>query len=138
MTTRSARGTNMLQELFDKACAGVIAQGFRCVRDVERRSDRGYMHTEEVCQYRGVNGARCAAGFLIPDNIKVVEGRAFLDQDLSVQRAAGVKTKKQQQLVRLLQNAHDDPVGERDFVESFKKRAARIAYNFDLDDKVLL
>ena len=46
------------QEAFDKAVAGVRAQGYQISMDEKTN-----------CVYRGPNGLRCAVGHLIPDEL---------------------------------------------------------------------
>ena len=51
-----------LQEIFDTVVSNLIAQGGRSIHK-ER-----YEH-KSPCAYRGANGRKCAAGWLIPDEL---------------------------------------------------------------------
>lgn len=46
------------QEIYDKVCAGLAAQGGPSM------DEKGAQ-----CRYRGTSGRKCAAGFLIPDEL---------------------------------------------------------------------
>jgi hypothetical protein len=95
------------QEIFDKVVKGVLDQG--------RPSKIG-----PTCVYRGVNGAKCAAGFLIPDEKYIKKFELHLADDLQKKYPDSVEyTAEQVHLVRALQLAHDQVVNyDRNGVET--------------------
>lgn len=128
------------QELFDRACAGVIKQGTPSFRD----------NGSGGCAYRGPGGTKCAAGQLIEDadyspsmeGIAVPIGKTFKVP----------WTKDQESLVIDLQQAHDGTarrvndyrnfyernlVLDNEFVAGFRAKAAEIADKYGLDKTVL-
>jgi hypothetical protein len=125
------------QEIFDTAAIGVIRQG------------RPSMGSSGSCAYRGEGGAKCAAGFLLSDEVydpsmdcneitksstdwesTVVHFRSRLPQYLL----------DNQELITDLQGAHDaaDPYTQRIFVLDFIARVTDIADSYGLSkDNVL-
>lgn len=108
------------QELFDKVVLGVAAQG--------RKSHRGGQ-----CKFRSTDeGGRvlkCAAGFLIPDEVYTPEmERTGL---IKIASTGGVEfLPNQAQLVSDLMEAHDS--AHEEFREDFLASAARVAIRFGL------
>lgn len=125
-----------LQEIFDKSCGGIIAQGGPAIQD-------------NRCCYRTVTGRKCAAGQLIPDDkySSAMEGK-LVNYD-AVSDACGI-TAENQVLINCLQKAHDssafdgEGVVERgyvrddsEFLRIFKAKALKIAENFKLGPAIL-
>lgn len=109
------------QELFDKACKGIVDQGGPSI------DTRG-------CVYRSNNGRKCAAGHLIPDEeySPAWEGNgvALLPKKFW--------TNEQEPLVSALQRAHDmAATSAQEFMSDFKQRARRVAELLNLNPAVL-
>jgi tRNA(Met) C34 N-acetyltransferase TmcA len=87
------------QEIFNKAYAGLKAQGFqRAVRDAGPLA---------ICQYRGRNGLKCAIGHLIPDEnyCPTLEGKGA--ELLVVREAANIPLDVPISFLVDLQTCHD-------------------------------
>lgn len=118
-----------LQELFDRAVGGVIEQGGPSL-GAEMKG------CVAECLYRGENGACCAVGWLIPEDLykPTFEG-SRLDELL-----VDLPFKKVQvRLIGRLQYAHDD-VGSTlglDYLDSFKEKCIGIAEEFNLNTNVI-
>lgn len=114
------------QEMFDKAYLGVIQQG--------RKSEKttGYGHT---CAYRGLHGAKCGIGHLIPNDLaKAWDQRT----NTSIFRIKATKAHpipdfitNNKMLAGAIQEAHDRSESQN-FIEEFKYRMAWVAENFKL------
>lgn len=111
------------QEMFDTAVRGVISQG---APSVDRFGG---------CLYRGPNGLRCAAGWLIPDDKYSPEL-----ESKTVDALEGIFPELQLEFLGALQCAHDysslDPSTD-DFVANFKRRAKSVARDFRLNAAAL-
>lgn len=71
------------QEIFDKVFTGLHHQGFQRSGDYERGLDgQAAIGANFDCMYRGPNGMKCAAGFVIPDELytDTIEGVSFCDE----------------------------------------------------------
>lgn len=111
------------QEAFDKAVAGLAAQGF--TRSVHLGG----------CQYRGPNGKKCALGHLIPDEL--------YDPDMEGKLADHDRMRASLQIIGIddtlacsLQDAHDNVYlsgGEyADVPETMRVMLRRVADKFGL------
>lgn len=113
--------TRTPQEVFDFVTSSVIAQGCQSVE------------VDGMCVYRNAYGLKCAAGFLIPDELydPSFEGRIILD--LALWSATGLpKTHDYLDLARRLQSAHDQEAGRAGFVADFTSRANAVAAELGL------
>lgn len=114
------------QEMFDTAVRGVISQGAPSLSEIGE------------CLYRGPNGLRCAAGWLIPDDkySSALEGRSV---DTLVEK--GIFPIRQREFLDALQCAHDKATMSgltgAGFVAKFKLRAEKVAHDFRLNAAVL-
>lgn len=105
-----------LQEVFDKAALGLLKQNERSTAD--RKTNP--IHAQ--CLYRGANGMKCAAGFLITDEMYEKYGAGDLEggsvnNSLEVQKAlmeSGVDMlHTSRDLVGRLQYIHDSELPEK-------------------------
>ena len=104
------------QQTFDYVCHNLLQQGQRSVDD------------DGQCAYRGANGLKCAAGWLIPDDKyhSDFECTAACDLDFKFEH---------RDLVQSLQEAHDE--SDDSFVEQFKHLAGIVAESNGLNPEVL-
>lgn len=130
------------QELFDKVVREILSQG----RPSTGRSGLN-------CQYRGHDGARCAAGVLIRDEYydPKIEGCTVGTAQAMLPAGACEWARDQLDLVRALQKAHDEAAcavfnsvhltteGERSdlFKEQFRHNIALISATLGLDEHAL-
>lgn len=119
-----------LQEMFDFVCKKIIEQGNKSV------------NSKYECLYRGPDGLKCAAGWLIPDDEYDPEIEGYGVHALrSRQLAFVLMSYDQVSLLEDLQKSHDgddlERVRDLDFVGVFKQRAAGVARDWDLDQSVL-
>lgn len=115
------------QEMFDKAYLGVIQQG--------RKSEKKTRYYGATCAYRGLHGAKCGIGHLIPDDL----AKAW-DQ-LTNSSIVCIKATKahpipdfitnNKMLATAIQEAHDH-LGPHEFIKEFKTRMALVAKDFKL------
>ena len=109
------------QKTFDTVVKAIIKQGKRSIID-------------GVCQYRGPNGYKCAAGHLIPDSDYKPEweGSTVTAEEIS---ACLKKEGHNLGLVKQLQMCHDGfGVGDDvKFIEHFLEEAEKVAKNFKLN-----
>lgn len=113
-----------LQEIFDTACAALIKQGRLSV------SETG------VCQYRGLDGAKCAVGHLIPDE----EYNSMMDApggNCWTRRQVALKLDVHDDFLFDLQRCHDQARDPDNFVGHFKSNARRLAKNYNLNPEIL-
>lgn len=105
--------TASMQRAFNKAYLGLQGQDFRKSED-----------DEEKCMYRGPNGLRCAAGWLLPDSKyrAAFEGKSI--DGLPPAIFGGVSYA----LLLALQSAHDDCSDAADM----KRRLVLVAEKYDL------
>lgn len=120
------------QEIFRDVVCAIVMQG-------RKSSQPGRVSGTNVCSYRGANGAKCAAGHLIPDEAYVpsMEGKIVCGDrsDVVVGTLRGEFatclpwTMEQDQLVRDLQKAHDSTLDVEglDFVSQFVGGALQVA-----------
>ena len=130
-----------LQEIFDKAVGGVIAQGGGSYCVVAGKSTR--------CMYRGPEGRKCAVGQVMPDTVYRehmdenggVAARAAVAQRTAEWLAAGIdvdKPKVRELLIALQGSGHDN-AAQQDaqapgcFMQVFKIKALEVGSQFDLD-----
>lgn len=128
-----------MQEVFDKACTAIIAQGMRSSEDFDNEYSG--------CLYRGPNGLKCAIGHLLSDEqiefFGVKEGNSPLDfhPDLLDQLIKSVDTSIftcKSDFLNEIQNLHDTCLNSEgdNFVFEFKAIAkqfaehAKLNYNF--------
>lgn len=100
---------NTLQEIFDIVAKHLLTQGKKSVNH------------SGICYYRGKNGAKCAAGALIPDDQYDPKFEQSTWQELV--RKEWVENKFAHQ-IQILQTIHDDADYEeswKDDLESFAK-----------------
>lgn len=116
------------QEIFDKVVAGLASQGF------ERSVDAESPHR---CMYRGAEGRRCAAGWLIPDE----QYRAGLEK-LPVVSAAvcgvlvGLVGEENILFVQALQDVHDNGRTPLSMQDNLRNVAGR--YSLELPEVLRL
>lgn len=105
------------QEMFDKAVAGLAAQGFR-------RSVLNEGELEECCQYRGPDGMKCALGHVISDEQynRSIEGSRAHDA------IRALKLPLKENAANELQDCHDEAKGPDDM----KRRLRKFADNWNL------
>jgi hypothetical protein len=122
------------QEVFDKVVTHLIAQGVPSQSVVEDAEV-----DVPVCLYRGPEGAKCAVGCLIPDDIyhsdmegKVVYTLGVHDERISV--LLGLGSTSRLKLLERLQGAHDSFFGS---VDSLVNQLRYIANDSNLNTKVL-
>lgn len=107
-----------LQEIYDISTRGVLAQG--CASAAGGR-----------CLYRGPNGTKCAAGFLMTDEQAAHGDGQHLQPTFGCQPCASGLDRERVELISSLQSAHDGAtVYEPGF---FVKRFARTAKDIALD-----
>lgn len=92
------------QEVFDKVYDHFITQG----------NPRSVEEGGKGCLYRGPDGARCAVGLLIPDDLYEPEMdvtgdvRGLLADFPQLGRVLGVKSQDDTDFLQALQSAHDE------------------------------
>lgn len=117
----------MLQEWFDRAARGVLAQG---------KPSMGTFRGRPSCMYRGSDGEKCNFGHLIEDS--------EYDSNMEGSSAQGI-TRHFSQLERFmphikfltyLQNAHDY-ADRTDFIPDYKSRMRDLATKYNLNTSAL-
>ena len=103
------------QEIFDKVWAHIIAQGVPS------------MNGEGRCLYRGPNGTKCAAGIFLPDDARVWEG--FPWDELP----HGELGTPDNDIIQDLQYCHDGASDTDDFLADFKRRARKVAAEYNVE-----
>lgn len=113
---------NNLQEIFNRAVGGVVAQGKPSVNNYG------------LCHYRTEDGLKCAVGQLIPDDEYDPEFdiRATTTNYRVVSHIAD-KLGASPEFLLDLQDAHDASHRDHNFVESFIDAANRVARKYDLE-----
>lgn len=111
------------QELFDFVCLNVIEQGEPSV------DEKG------ACKYRGPNGLKCAAGFLLTD--EQAEGCEGLELGYVIDDYPEFEDLWDVNLVSLLQLAHDQSADSESFTSVFVEKCLIIAERFNLSTKIL-
>ena len=122
-----------LQECFNIAVAGVIAQG--CPSTAHDQPDKQYA---PLCRYRADLEPdcpiKCALGHLIPNEI--YEPR--MDQEMTTSDICQILNLSQfEPQLRSLQECHDTASSSKDFVGEFKRKVTEYARVHNLDTKVL-
>lgn len=118
--------TKALQEAFDTATAGVIAQG-----------GISLCQDENTCAYRGIDGKKCAIGHLLSDEqiqkYSIREGLTpgKFPSALVHELLPGIQSGQAVEFLDDLQNMHDTCTGSN-FVQTFKRLANEIADKWDL------
>jgi hypothetical protein len=113
------------QEIFDIAVSGVINQGRPSL------SDSG------SCSYRGTDGTKCAAGFLIPDDVYKPSMEGFSWSSLSTQNKFS-HLYEFKDLISALQDCHDwrPKIYDNDdsvwSLDKFKQSAKKLSIEYDL------
>lgn len=112
------------QEVFDTAVSGIIKQGRQSYSDTDNQ-------WIESCLYRGPNGTKCAAGFLIPDEVYTpfLEGHNWGEISHKFPNLD-----KHKHLIESLQIIHDEQTSE-DFLTRFKRQAKNLAKDKKLEWK---
>lgn len=114
-----------LQEAFDKAARGVIAQGKPS-------------HNAEFCLYRGPDGLKCAVGHLLDESMippsEIDSPADLLGRFFEIEGAGHRQTVD---FLYNLRDAHDRYRHHPNFVEHFKGQMRGLATHLDLDPKVL-
>jgi len=134
------------QSVFDHVVSSIIVQGKPSIGTITR-----FGKIEVTCKYRGENGAKCAAGHLIPDAKYTPEIEGLASYTPQVQELIGVPDSGPiAALINQLQGAHDRAASEdgtmeaesfakvtpEQFVESFKTKAQKVAVGFELNASV--
>jgi hypothetical protein len=120
---------SILQAIFDKACAGVIAQ----------RGQSMMIGDNSTCAYRGEGGKKCAIGHLLSDEqiemygVKEMDNPERFVSELVNELVPGVQTSMAVEFLTDLQDAHDNSHGGG-FVSDFKYRANLVAQKWNLKD----
>ena len=121
-----------LQEIYDKVKAHLIAQGrpAMCVLTGEEgyTGATGSPIRGEVCMYRAPDGAKCAAGCLIPDEKyhPSMEGKTLYVVLREYPDALGfTPTPYQLRLICVLQGIHDRNTDNRDKVQALVRAVGR-------------
>lgn len=117
------------QDIFNTAVIGVLKQG-------EPSIDLGI----GKCLYRGEGGLKCAAGFLIDDELAKegdVKGCSFHRLRHMFDEEVPEHLKENEELVSDLQSAHDGVsqpnIGSDTFIVRFWEKAKKIAAKHELD-----
>lgn len=127
------------QQIFNRAVTGVLSQGGPSVR-------HGRDHTDEpsvFCLYRSPNGRRCAAGWVIPDELYKEDMESNLAGNVFRRPAlAGLVTGVGCDLLQRLQDVHDGLAnthqGDDDtFLDAFRTDARIVAAEFNLTTEAL-
>jgi len=116
-----------LQQIFDQAYNGILAQGGQSSDTVGR------------CMYRGPGGRKCAVGHLLPDALyhRSMEGQA-VDYSTRVlgsallQAGIDMEDRPTKNLVIRMQAIHDDIYGGN-FLEEFKSSMRALAIENNLE-----
>lgn len=117
-----------IQELFDYSVGMLIQQG--------KPSNDCMIRARAQCLYRGVAGAKCAIGWLIPDNKYRPEmEQMVLSKVLPLCGWNNIDQRKAS-LLFALQGAHDYAQTNWWLID-FKNRARRVAERFELNTDVL-
>ena len=116
-----------MQQLFNRAVLGVLAQGGPS------------RHPAYACAYRSSTGRKCAVGQLIADEHykPALEGRpAFSPMVMdAVRRSNPNLPERAHKLLASLQRAHDalNDRTDEEFLTAFRKRAEAVAFTYHLE-----
>lgn len=126
------------QEAFDKVARGIIAQGGPS------------LDPDGACRYHGVDGRRCAAGHLIPDDqYKPTFERICVPWSADLtgnddQRALSsclLAVHEDIKFIKRLQQAHDGATNgvdtDEDFMKGWRERMRLLAMEYELSPAVL-
>lgn len=125
------------QEVFDFVVGALIAQGRPAVtREPTSAGARG----KSTCKYRSEDGAKCAGGHVIPDEIytKGLEGQSI--RTVVMQHPALAALRQYANLLIDLQNNHDTAAlclhakdeNDTEWLRRFKDGARRTAFAYNL------
>ena len=112
------------QEVFDYVIGHLVSQGKQSIQ----------MEGGESCAYRGDNGAKCAVGVLIPDEVynDVMEGDSVDGLIENFPRECMITgIKKHKDILNSLQNMHDSFSAWQN-QDSFSRKAQHIADLYNL------
>ena len=105
------------------------------VKHLEQQKKRSVDTNGVVCLYRGPNGAKCAVGALIPDDVKLTQ----IQNRMSVfdLRDYGFSFALEFWKLSRLQGVHDDPSNwdDKGFTLKGKDRLRGLAQEFSLEYK---
>lgn len=125
-----------MQEIFDKAVGGVVAQGGPSSGVTEE------LTAVCLCLYRGDNGRKCAVGHLIDDSAysSELEGQNVSDEKVrwAVENSVGRElSRREVEMLVDLQAAHDQGYGEDfpEYIPGFLYSVERIADDYNLEMK---
>lgn len=125
------------QEIFDTAAVGVIRQG--------RQSANAF----GTCVYRGPNGRKCAAGFLLPDEVydpsmdcddeETGQGTGWSNLVKRFSSRLPVDLINNSDLIADLQSCHDNAsFYSSEFVQDFIREATETARRFKLSTEAMM
>lgn len=122
-----------LQEIFDTAVSGVIAQGAPA------------LNANGMCSYRTETGLKCGVGQLIPDELyrpefeNLLVGGFASDFNKELREAAGLPSEGLElELAKRIQHAHDNAANvPEDFLTRLIPGARSIANAYGLNTEVL-
>lgn len=122
-----------LQQLFNTAVAGVIAQGQPSFVSHDKCTD-----DERSCRYRldftAECSVKCAIGHLIPDE----NYDPIMDRELNTDNViAGIGLSAYIPELRALQECHDQAADDVDFITAFKTNCRKFAERRNLTTEVL-
>ena len=135
------------QETFDFVCSALLKQGKPSLDARPVLSVNSIPMTS--CGYRGVDGTKCAAGYLIPDEEydPDLEGATLEEPNYNTRTALAQKKTRLREivgrqghdltLVYKLQKAHDNAVDDSNWLKGFRTRAFTVAQEFGLSALVL-
>ena len=83
---------------------------------------------QTACSYRGEDGAKCAAGCLIPDHLYSPELEGHMWSSLQLKECREYVGEEHTALIGTLQNVHD-----RTSVTQWETRFRQVAEDFNLD-----
>jgi hypothetical protein len=120
----------ILQAVYDKACAAIIQQGKPAIITKWERS---------ICQYRTPDGLKCAVGHLVSDE-QIQKFQALqnnmaageFSEDMIAELLPGITEDDGRDFLMHLQQSHDDCSDSMDFVADFKERAVSLALQWGL------
>jgi hypothetical protein len=118
-----------LQEVFDRVAAHLLRQGRRSMHEVPSPIAGVPMM---VCAYRGLDGLRCAAGCLMPDEVPVAERTpvtAPANRAALLAGAVDLNLPRMRALISALQWVHDDRCAE-----SWRDELLLVARRYGLSD----
>ena len=108
--------TMTAQELFDTVWTALVRQGCKSADN------------DDACLYRGPNGTKCAAGHILTDAEVEQLGEGVTVQQWNVPSRLAPHLK----LLKGLQQAHDAADELPTWLDDFKRRAQKVAAEFEL------